>query len=259
MEDLALISRGLYRVVGEELGTEKVVDMRRRVMALEQSLRTASVIDDAKYEDTFLSGSKCEGFRFASSDEDFMLICRNIRVVFYLQTHDQYNNGQTQLFAERHKTKPGFALLRLLNNNADSSVTRACVQHGDGYYVASQKWRDQMTSRLSVFTTHGPCSTTVLESTETDFAYCFKSDKFPEEAHCFIKRLHRAGWPSLSTLQKLVFRGCHFVAIRAKESATELMEWRISFSASEKNIDSFYEPCSVSLLWSFKNIFEGGH
>ena len=51
MEDLRLISRGLYRVVGEELGTEKVVDMRRRVMALQQSLKTASCTDDNAYED----------------------------------------------------------------------------------------------------------------------------------------------------------------------------------------------------------------
>ena len=40
MDNLSSISRGLYSVAGKELGTEKVVDMRRRVMALEQSLKT---------------------------------------------------------------------------------------------------------------------------------------------------------------------------------------------------------------------------
>ena len=236
MEDLRLISRGLYRVLGEklELGTEKAVDMRRRVMALEQSLRTASYTDDNLFEDTILSGSRCEGFRFASSDLDWMLICGGVRVIFSSQTEGQYNDGQTLLMAERNTTKPGFVLLRLLNNSSDARVMQSCVQHGDGYCVASQKWRDNWTSQFSVFTTHGPCSTTFLGTMEGDFAYCFKSDKFPEEAHCFIMRLQRSGWPSTSTLQTIVSRGCHFVAIGAKDSPTELIEWRISFSATEK-------------------------
>ena len=38
----------------------------------------------------------------------------------------------------------------------------------------------------------------------------------------------------MSTLQQIVSGGCHFVAIGAKESPTELIEWRISFSATEK-------------------------
>ena len=234
MEDLGLVSRGLYRVVGEKLGTEKMVDMRRRVMALGQRMQTARYRDDDDYEDRLLSGSTCEGFRFASSDYDFMYICRDIRVIFSLPTEDQYHDGQTLLMAERDMTKPGFTLLRLQNNSSDSDVIQSCVQHGDGCYVASQKWRDHMTSLNPDLTTHGPCSTTVLGTTEFDFAYCFKSDKLPKEAHCFVQRLHRAGWPSTSTLQKIVSGGCHFVAIGAKESPTELMEWRISFSATEK-------------------------
>ena len=39
MDDLKLISRGIYRVVCEELGTEDIVDMRRRVMALNPQTR----------------------------------------------------------------------------------------------------------------------------------------------------------------------------------------------------------------------------
>ena len=234
MEDTVLFSRGLYRVVGEELGTEKVVDMRRRVMALSQSLNTAWMRNDQEFEDVLLSGSRCEGFRFASSDDDWMWICRDIRVNFTLSPEHQYNTETTILLAERNTTKPGFVLLRLLNHSADPRVTRACVPHGDGYYVASQKWRDNAAARLPYLTPHGPCGTGVSGTLEVDFAYCIKSNKLPEEAHCFVRRLHRAGWPPASTLQKIVSGGCHFVAIGAKESPTELIEWRISFSATEK-------------------------
>ena len=202
-------------------------------MALEQSLDTASRTDNDPYEDNILSGSMCEGFRFASSDLDWMLIYRDIRVIFSLPM-EEHNDERTLLMAERHATKPGFALLRILNNSPNPFVTHSYVQHGDGYYVASQKWRDNLTSIGPQYTAHGPCSTTVAGIMEVDYADCFKSDKFPEEAHCFIKRLHKAGWPSASTLKKIVSLGCHFVAIGAKESPTELVEWRVSFSATEK-------------------------
>ena len=66
------------------------MDMRRRVMALQQSLETASCTDDNTYEDEILSGSRCEGFRFASSDLDWMLIYKGIRVIFSLPTEGQH-------------------------------------------------------------------------------------------------------------------------------------------------------------------------
>ena len=234
MEDVRLISRGLYRVVGEELGTEKIVDMRRRVMALGQSLVTARYTDDDQFEDKLLSGSMCEGFRFASSDRDWMFIRRDIRVIFSSPTEGQYHDGQTLLMAECNTTKPGFVLLRLLNYSSNLDVTQSCVSYGDGHYVASQKWRDNAAATVSFLTPHGPCGTTVAGTTEVDFAECIKSNKLPKDAHCFVQRLHRAGWPSTSTLQKIVSGGCHFVAIGAKDSPTELIEWRISFSATEK-------------------------
>ena len=234
MEDLRLISHGLYRLVGEELGTEKVVDMRRRVMALQQSMWKARHRDNMAVEDVLLSGSMCEGFRFASSDADLMMICRNIRVVFSLPTQDQYNNEHTLLMAERNTTKPRFVLLRLMTYFFAPNVACSCVPHGNGYYMASQKWRDNMTLLHSDCTTHGPCITYVAGAMEGDLTFCFKSDKLPKEARSFVQSLHRSGWPSKSTLQRIVSGGCHFVAIGAKESPTELMEWRISFSATEK-------------------------
>ena len=239
MGDLRLISRDLYRVVGEKLGPEKVVEMRRRVMALQQSLWTAWCRDKKTVEDALLSGSECEGFRFASSDRDLMFISKDIRVIFSLPTEEQCNDEHTLLLEERDTTKPGFALLRLLNNPSNLFVTEPCVPHRDGYYVTSHEWREIFTSLAPHYNTHGPCISFVSGTVEHDVAYCFKADKLPIEAYSFIQRLHRAGWPSTSTLQRIASGGCHFVAIGAKGSPTELMEWRISFSATEKILIHF--------------------
>ena len=53
MEDWRLISPGLYRVICKKLGTEKVVDMRRRLNELRDSMMAP---DDGVYEDSLLSG-----------------------------------------------------------------------------------------------------------------------------------------------------------------------------------------------------------
>ena len=220
-------------MVGKELGTEKIVDMRRRVMALTQSLDTAACAYDKGVEDNIFSGSRCEGFRFASSDIDVMWVFRGIRVVFTIQDN-QCNNIHTLLLADCDTTKPGFALLRLLHASQSPDVTQACVQYEDTYYVSSAKWRDYFTSCFRPCTTHGPCSTMTGGTMEGDFAHCLKSDRLPEAAHGFIRRLNGAGWPERAILQKIVKGGCHFVAIGAKESPTEPLEWRISFSSTEK-------------------------
>ena len=251
MEDLSLISRGLYIVLCENMGTEKAVDMRRRVMTLQQNLNTSMMGRNKTYEDNLLSGSKGEGFRLSTSDDDWMLIRRGIRVVFPLPVEHQNEYGGTLLMAERNTTKPGFVLLRLLNHSSDQLLTSSLVQYKNGYFVASQNWRDNFTSDVSALSPHGPCGTAVAGTTEVDFACCVKSDKLPEEAHSFIRRLHVASWPSTSTLQRIVTGGCHFVAIGAKSSLTESLEWRISFSAAEKT------SCSVYVLWFIEDIFKG--
>ena len=236
MEDVRLISRGLYGAVSRKLGTESIVNMRRRVMGLQQHLNTAKMRYDEHYEDDILSGSECEGFRFRSSDRDWMRICRNVRVVHSPSQNEQYRNKCTLLMAHCDFTKPGFVLLKLASDCTVPRVRRACVQYGDGYYVSSEKWRENETATRSFFTTHGPCSTTVLGTTEVDLALCIKSDRLPKSAYGFVRRLQRCGWPSASTLQSIVSDGCLFVAIGAKESFTEPLEWRISFSLAEKKL-----------------------
>ena len=229
-----MISRGLYAVVSRKLGTESVVDMRRKVMSLQQRLFTIRAGYDGDNEDWILSGSTCEGFRFASSDWDMMYICRSTRAISSFAQSRQ--NSNTLLMAQCEFTKPGFVLLQLESCCPVPRVRNACVQYGDGYYVSSEKWRENETASQPYYTTHGPCSTHMSGTRELDHAICIKSDRLPESATGFVRRLHKCGWPSVSTLQNIVSDGCLFVAIGAKESFTEPLEWRISFSLAEKKL-----------------------
>ena len=108
------------------------------------------------------------------------------------------------------------------------------MKFGNGYYISSEKWRENLTSLVPFFVSHGPCSSIPYGPNEADFAICLKSDRIPHTSHCFIRRLHKAGWPSMSVLQQIIKGGCHFVAIGSKGSPMEPLEWRISFSLAEK-------------------------
>ena len=247
MDGLRATSCGLYKVIGKKLGTKSIVAMRRTVMTLAQCLATVFCKSYETIEDKILSGSTCEGFRFSSSDIDFMCISRGIRVIFSSLYLRMYTSEHTVVLAECNNTKPGFALLRLMSDFSHFHLRDSHVKFNDNFYIASGKWRECFTTMYagrsperfrhlspSPFVTHGPCSTTTYCETEVDHAFCVKADILPKSAHGFIRRLHRAGWPSAATLQRIATGGCHFVAIGAKESETEFLEWRISFSCTER-------------------------
>ena len=241
IEGLDHISRGLYKELCSKVGTAKILDMRRRVLALEQRLKTVCVRDIGKrcINDCVLSGSTCEGFRFATSDLDLMHVRTDIRVIFSSSYPCRYTATQILLLAECEDTKPGFAMLKLFSGStnaifSDIQLKISCVRYMNNYYIASEKWREFGTSLSHGCISHGPCSTLSIGTLEVDHALCIKADLLPESAHGFIRRLHRAGWPLVATLHRIASSGCHFVAIGAKESATESLEWRISFSCAEK-------------------------
>ena len=115
-------------------------------------------------------------------------------------------------------------------------VRHSCVRYEDGYYVSSDKWINNIASSQSYWAKHGPCVTAIAGSTEIDDAICIKSDLSPESAQRFVRRKQRQIWPSASLLHQIVSDGCLFVAIGAKDSLTELLEWRISFSIAERRL-----------------------
>ena len=234
--ELSLISVGLYRLVSEIVGPEKMIDIRRTVTNLRNDffkLRDKGL--NAPWYG-YLSGSKGEGFRFSSSDDDYMFIYNNVRVIQSMSQCRLYDANTTLLMMETEQTRPGFVLLRVIGDIHSRDIRRSCLYYSSGTYVSSQIWRDEFPRGIPSETIHGPCTSGVLVTKEYDFAYCLKSDKFPQAAIGCIRRLHERGWPSPSVLQDIVLGGCHFVAISARLPNFEHLEWRLSFSAAETKL-----------------------
>ena len=234
---LGLISVGLHELVNEIVGSETIIGVRRTITNLNNECHMfMETAKDAPFH-SYLSGSKGEGFRFSSSDDDYMFIFNDVRVIHSMSQCRLYDVNTTLLLMETEQTRPGFVLLRLIGNANNSDIIRSCVPFQSGIYVSSQKWRDGFSNfpNLSL-TIHGPCTSATSSEGEFDFAFCVKSEIFPKSAIGCIRRLHERGWPSPQVLQAIVSGGCHFVAISSKLSDVELLEWRLSFSMAETKL-----------------------
>ena len=183
------------------------------------------------------SGSRGEGLRFSSSDEDWMIINKIVKVMASNSHATIYDCSMTLLLMENEMTKPGFSLLRLCGEFINPLVL-TCTQYIiNGYYLSSKKWREFHTAHGNKTEfTHGPCTSGVVGSYEYDLAFCLKCNDWPILAHDCIKRLHSCSWPLPDTIQTIVSDGVLFVPIGAKQSFFENTEWRMSFSLAEQKL-----------------------
>ena len=238
-EELRRVSRSLYTMVDRIIGEEVIIDIRRTTTNLaDDIINERSEIVDAEFECCY-SGSKAEGLRFKSSDDDWMLIMRHIKVIPTESYTAIYDSNTTLLLMENEMTKPGFALLRLIGGATNQRVSRSTEYMFNGHYLSCQRWRDMYTALGTVSDkefTHGPCASATFGPYEYDFAYCLRCDIWPNNAHDCIRRLNQSAWPSHDTILSIVSDGVLFVPIGAKQSSFENTEWRMSFSLAEKKL-----------------------
>ena len=235
--EILRMSHNLYTLVNREIvvDQESFIHMRRATTNFRDNVhrREREMTDSDKVQQ--YSGSKGEGLRFQSSDEDWLIIYRKIKVIPSDCFITIYDKNTSLLMMENALTKPGYTLLRIARES-EPLVTSASEYILNGRYLSSQLWKDQhLQSMLQTDTEyyiHGPC----ISSSETDYAYCFKSDIWPYNARDCIKRLLSCKWPSVDTVRDIVNNGVLFVAIGAKQSQYENIEWRISFNYAERKL-----------------------
>ena len=186
------------------------------------------------------SGSRAEGFRFDSSDKDWMLIYRDIRVIPELSHDSKYNDYITLLLMDNDRCTPGFTLLRQVSDSKDPNINMSTVHKPalNGDFLSCALWRERHTNicPLPGAFTHGPCCSGELFNYEYDLAHCIKSDLWPHMAQSCVRRLVENKWPPLDIISSIVNEGILFVPICSKQSSFEDIEWRISFSLAEKRL-----------------------
>ena len=238
-EEWSRVSRSLYTTVNDIIHTRVIIDIRRTTTNLRDDiLNIENELIKGNYVHCY-SGSKAEGLRFNSSDDDWMFIYKNIKVIPADSYMAIYDSNTTLLMMENEMTKPGFTLLRLIGESTNQIVTRSTESTQNGRYVSCKQWRELHTAKHTSFAepfTHGPCASFTVGSCEYDMAFCLRSDIWPSNARDCIRRLNQSPWPSHDTILSIVNDGVLFVPIGAKQSIFENTEWRMSFSLAEKKL-----------------------
>ena len=256
-QELQRISSSLYALLSSSVGSEEIIGIRRTTTYLQDYLHKIDSDLNNKETVSYYSGSKGEGLRFKSSDDDWMRVYKTIKVIPSFSNMTIHNNSATLLLMENEMTKPGFTLLRLTSKFANRKVARSNVAIENRLYLSSRRWRALHTSLgphpYREFT-HGPCTSGIGFSRgyEYDIAFCLRCEFWPRNALGCIKRLRQCHWPSADIVLKIINDGVLFVAIGAKKSYFENIEWRMSFSLAEQKLIFAMNPTQFRCYGLFK-------
>ena len=226
-----------YKFICEKFGTEDIVKYRRISYAVKDLLE----LEDGNVP--ISSGSKGEGLHFKSSDFDEMNLCTYVHIYEEI-TVPPYRLPINSFAMETCDTQPGFTRLRWISEDICGTVFNWCEAVGQNVYLSNLKVK-LLRNTFPHFKViiHGPCTTTVTES--YDMANCFRCKTWPKVAQQWIYRA-RVEWPHPDLISKIVSYGTLFVPIGQKNSPYEHIEWRLSFSVSEKLL--IFSFCHVQLM-----------
>ncbi|XP_062608234.1 uncharacterized protein LOC134270072 [Saccostrea cucullata] len=240
MHHILRLSETTYVGLCHKIGTPTEVRIRREVDNAEEAVRKP--IMKSRGFTTLKSGSNREGFRLSTSDEDYMSWEENVKVICDLSQIRYYHvPRQVLILMECDDLPPGFTRLKLISPSNDPIVKASCVVIENEFYIFSTLYRDNHLRLQRLFpgdfrtsTSHGPCSSFIMDNTENDFVFCFHSYHWPTSALPWIQRCREQGWPCEAVLADILNTGFHVVPIGSTPEKGE--EWRISFSLAEQKL-----------------------
>lgn len=166
------LSTGMYVGLCGYIGTPAEITMRREVVDIEGLLYN----NEPKWK-ALLSGSFREGFRFKSSDKDFMIWMIRDKVITDLSQCVNYDLFKHSiLLVEDIDTPPGFVRLELISSPSET-INSSAIRIDHIWYVSSSIYKNLlinigypiMHQTLSI---HGPCLQSCREYEEIDCAFC---------------------------------------------------------------------------------------
>ncbi|XP_056013684.1 uncharacterized protein LOC130052539 [Ostrea edulis] len=243
MDQIPRVSEVLYVGMCRKIGTPTEVTFRRDIWDTGEIIRKPLQL--YKGVTQMLSGSRREGFRFKSSDFDFMQWYPDHKVICEMSQSTFYHPPRhTLIYMETSDTPPGFARLQLLTPSNQEIVMSSLLERNNTEYISCSLLRMRLHQAMKGFNPaiegenlHGPCHNCTYRSIEADFALCFHSHHWPLPALPWVDRCLTRAWPSRSVLQSIIDEGFHLVPIANRQTHDNLdLEWRISFSQAEQKL-----------------------
>ena len=239
MAEIRKESLQFYKYLCHKIGTQVDVRTRRLSFIICDILNHPLKRNAFKFFPEISSGSKAEGLNLNGSDVDIMLI--DIRFEVYESENEAVHGRNVALIMDTVDTPHCFSKLRLHTNynrivDFYGRFKRFIHFEGSKRLLSSELYKEHNMTLVrkaapKFNTIHGPCISDKKE--RYDFATCLKCSKWISQAQPWINR-PRAAWPTPENIEKIINCGVLFVPIGCKESTIENLQWRISFSVSEK-------------------------
>ncbi|XP_069140469.1 uncharacterized protein [Argopecten irradians] len=246
----------LYHVLDSFIGSEELVNIRRRTIVIDELVRNAEkqrqgIVRNADKKSChrFKTGSISEGFKMKGSDDDIMFIFKSVVVLCpgQMNSMPSTRNGKSVLWMRPADSRPGYVTLKLacLGQQCPRILAKAIVPVGEQFFVSSEVFRhfiiDGFGKRLNLnFQTHGPAANVFGEHghqcIDYDCVYSFKCPNWPHEAKEWTIRPRLNGWPDEALRDEIVRSGCYLVPVGDKTSADTFLQWRISFATAERKL-----------------------
>ncbi|XP_048747160.2 uncharacterized protein LOC125659520 [Ostrea edulis] len=244
MDDIPRVSEVLYVGLCHKIGTPTEVTVRRDVKDMDEMIMKPRQIYNGEIR--MLSGSYREGFRFGSSDRDYMYWHCHHKLINDISQARLYDRTKHDIILmEDSDTPPGFVKLQILTWPRNNCTASSAVPVSDRVYMSSFL---QQQETIGIFnglkshqrvTSHGPCANTYVGSTEYDHVFCISGTHWPELTLPWIERCFRYTWPPKPVLEEILKNGYHCVPVGSKiVSSGNLLEWRLSFSQAEQKLVS---------------------
>ncbi|VDI83801.1 Hypothetical predicted protein [Mytilus galloprovincialis] len=218
------LSLQFYDYLCDIIGSEEVVRTRREIFSAKD------IVESSAIATSISSGSKAEGIDLNGSDYDQMVLL-NIFSVYESSHAVKTDPSKLILLMNTSDIKPGFTKIKLVNKFylAHDFIFDICKTVGEETYISSKKFRELHLPGDMVI--HGPCQSTA--SGVYDYVVCLRCNEWITPAEQWIYR-SRTTWPHHTLVTAAVQYGVLFVPIGCKDSPNEDVQWRISFSVTEK-------------------------
>ncbi|XP_053393866.1 uncharacterized protein LOC128555499 isoform X2 [Mercenaria mercenaria] len=236
MED-KVVNDKLYKVLLDVVGTEKDIRSRQEIFKYMGMINSFGDRDSISIS----GGSLSEGFDLKGSDEDIMLVLKNVDVL-PIDEKATLDKDTLRVNMQEDELRPGYASLFLsedqesfVNNEENSrrteilNIKRSLQKSGGKCIVASARFRGQFI--IPGNTSHGPC----ISDGVFDFAISLHGSLWPRIAKQRVTTCTSKRWLSDKLVNELLTDGCMYVPVGPRHYYSGTL-WRMSFAIAEKRL-----------------------
>ncbi|KAK3602366.1 hypothetical protein CHS0354_011200 [Potamilus streckersoni] len=207
----------------------------------------------------YMFGSRGEGSTGPGLNSDRDILIWDDRLQLVADLSDCQPDKINLLMVLDDRIHPGYVKLQLVRMLPDNipepvfyEVENLTVDSNVRTLVPNQLRR--LISPGEVYS--GPARRTLHDTKEScvDSVLAFRCTQWPNEAHEWFQRLRRQGWPASHHLQKARKDGCFAVGVGHPHSHESDLEWRLSFSFTERELIRSFEDTVMKVYVLLKMI-----